>query len=303
MKFLTKEVQIALVAIVGIVILFFGLSFLKGLSLFSNDNTYYIKFNDIGGLSASSPVYARGYRIGVVKDIVYDFEKAEDIVAVCQMDNRLNMPQGTSAVLESDMLGNIKINLIFPETITGMMLKGDTIRGEVSAGALAKAAEMIPTIEQMLPKLDSILVSVNMLLADPALARSLHNVDQITANLTTSTRELNVMMAQLNREVPGMMTRANTVLDNTGELTGKLNQMDLAATMAKVDATLDNVHQMTEALNSEKGSLGLLMRDPALYDNLNATMRSADSLLVDLRQHPKRYVHFSVFGKKDKPRQ
>jgi phospholipid/cholesterol/gamma-HCH transport system substrate-binding protein len=90
------------------------------------------------------------------------------------------------------------------------------------------------------------------------------------------------------------------VLDNTGELTGKLNQIDVAATMAKVDATLQNVQQMTEALNSKKGSLGLLMNDPTLYNNLNATMRSADSLLIDLRAHPKRYVHFSVFGKKDK---
>ncbi len=300
MKFLTKEVQIALVAIVGIVVLFFGLSYLKGLSLFSNDNTYYIKFDDVSGLSASSPVYARGFRVGVVKDIVYDYEKASDIVAVVELDKRMNLPRGTVGQLESDMLGNIKINLTFPDNLSAMLAVGDTIRGYVDKGALGQVAEMVPAIEQMLPKLDSILANLNMLLADPAIARSIHNVDQITGNLTTSTRELNIMMAQLNREVPGMMTRANTVLDNTGELTGKLNELDLAATMAKVDETLANVQEMTEALNSNQGSLGLLMRDPALYNNLNATMQSADSLLIDLRQHPKRYVHFSVFGKKDK---
>lgn len=298
MKFFTKEVQIALVAIAGIAVLFFGLSYLKGLSLFSNDNTYYIKFDNVSGLSASSPVYARGYRVGVVKDIVYDYEKASDIVAVIDLDKRMNLPRGTQAELESDMLGNIKINLTFPQDLSVMMAVGDTIFGSVDKGALGQVAEMIPAIEQMLPKLDSILVSLNTLLADPAIARSIHNVDQITGNLTTSTRELNVLMAQLNREVPGMVTRANTVLDNTGELTGKLNELDLAATMAKVDETLENVHQMTEALNSDKGTLGLLMRDPALYENLNATMRSADSLLIDLREHPKRYVHFSVFGRK-----
>ena len=298
MKFFTKEVQIALVAIAGIAVLFFGLSYLKGLSLFSNDNTYYIKFDNVSGLSASSPVYARGYRVGVVKDIVYDYEKASDIVAVIDLDKRMNLPRGTQAELESDMLGNIKINLTFPQDLSVMMAVGDTIFGSVDKGALGQVAEMIPAIEQMLPKLDSILVSLNTLLADPAIARSIHNVDQITGNLTTSTRELNVLMAQLNREVPGMVTRANTVLDNTGELTGKLNELDLAATMAKVDETLENVHQMTEARNSDKGTLGLLMRDPALYENLNATMRSADSLLIDLREHPKRYVHFSVFGRK-----
>ena len=107
-------------------------------------------------------------------------------------------------------------------------------------------------------------------------------------------------MAQLNHDVPGMMTKANNVLDNTEQLTGNLNQIDLAATMAKVDATLDNVHQMTVALNSDKGTLGLLMNDRSLYNNLTATAASADSLLTDLKAHPKRYVHFSIFGKKDK---
>lgn len=300
MKFFTKEVQIALVAIAGIVVLFFGLSFLKGLSLFSNNNSYYVKFSDISGLSESSPVYARGYRVGVVKNIIYDYNKASDIIAEIDLDSRMNLPIGTAAQLESDMLGNIKINLLFPENIASMLNRGDTISGTVSGGALAKVAALVPTVEKMLPKLDSILASVNMLLADPALANSLHNIDHITSDLTTSTRELNVLMAQLNKDVPGMVTRANTVLDNTGQLTGKLNELDLAATMAKVDATLENVHQMTEALNNNQGTLGLLMRDPELYRNLTATMQSADSLLIDLRAHPKRYVHFSLIGRKDK---
>lgn len=300
MKFLTKEIQIALVAVAGIVVLFFGLSFLKGLSLFSNDNAYYIKFNDISGLSESSPVYARGFRVGVVKKIIYDYDKAADIIAVVELDDRMKLPIGTEAELESDMLGNIKINLMFPEAIGTMLERGDTICGSVNGGALSKVATLVPVIEQMLPKVDSILASVNLLLADPALSGSLHNIHQITGDLTTSTRELNTLMSQLNRDVPGVMTRANTVLDNTGELTGKLNDLDLAATMARVDATLENVHKLTETLNSDKGTLGLLMRDPELYNNLNATMRDADSLLVNFRQHPKRYIHFSVFGKKDK---
>ena len=158
----------------------------------------------------------------------------------------------------------------------------------------------LPQIQQMLPKLDSILASVNALLADPTLSRSLHNVEDITAGLTKTTAELNTLTASLNRQLPGIMGKADGVMANADTLTHTLNTLDLAGTMAKVNQTLQNVERMTAQLNSNEGTLGLLMRDPQLYNNLNATMMHADSLMIDLKSHPKRYVHFSVFGKKDK---
>ena len=167
-------------------------------------------------------------------------------------------------------------------------------------GALSKAAEMIPQVQSLLPKLDSILVSVNALLADPAIANSLHNIDQITGSLTSTSRELNRLTASLNSQMPQMLENADGMLANANSLTKNLNELDLASTMQKVDNTLRNVEQMTAKLNSNDGTLGLLMRDPELYNHLNATMIHADSLMIDLKQHPKRYVHFSVFGKKDK---
>ena len=97
-----------------------------------------------------------------------------------------------------------------------------------------------------------------------------------------------------------MMSKTNEVLDNTQKLTGNLAAIDVAEMTAKVNQTLANVEQMTQKLNSNEGTLGLLMRDASLYHNLTSTAASADSLLIDLRQHPKRYVHFSIFGKKDK---
>jgi phospholipid/cholesterol/gamma-HCH transport system substrate-binding protein len=180
------------------------------------------------------------------------------------------------------------------------MAPGDTLTGGLQLGAMARAADMIPQIEKMLPKLDSILASVNTLLADPALANSLHNVDQITADFTKTTKELNLLTASINRQMPEILQNANGVLANTNKLTGNLNDLDIAATMGHVNTTLQNVEQMTAMLNSKEGTLGLLMRDPSLYWNLNSTMMHADSLMIDLKSHPKRYVHFSVFGKKDK---
>ena len=300
MKIFTKEVQIALVAIVGLVILFFGMQFLKGLSMFSNGNTYIVMFDDVTGLSASSPVYVNGVKVGTVESIDYDYARPDQVMAVVGLDDQLTLPQGTKAEIASDLLGNVKLELRLGDMTAPRLAVGDTIIGGMQSGLMGKAADMVPQIQQMLPKLDSILASVNALLADPTLSHSLHNIEDITAGLTTTATELNTLTASLNRQLPGIMGKADGVMANADTLTRSLNDLDLAATMANVNQTLQNVEQMTAKLNSNEGTLGLLMRDAQLYENLNSTMMHADSLMIDLKSHPKRYVHFSVFGKKDR---
>ena len=300
MKFFTKEVQIALVAIFGLVILFFGMKFLKGLSIFSKGNTYVVVFDNVTGLSASSPVYVNGVKVGTVTSIDCDYTHPDKIVAAVGLDEQLTLPQGTRAEVVSDLLGNVKLELKLGDVTAARLAVGDTIVGGMQSGLMSKATGMVPQIEKMLPKLDSILASVNALLADPTLSRSLHNVEDITAGLTTTAGELNKLTVSLNRQLPAIMSKADGVMANADTLTHSLNTLDLASTMAKVDQTLHNVEQMTAKLNSNEGTLGLLMRDAELYNNLNSTMAHADSLMIDLKSHPKRYVHFSVFGKKDK---
>ena len=300
MKKFSKEIQIALVAIAGLLVLYFGLHFLKGMTLFSGDNKYYVKFKDVSGLSVASPIFANGYRVGVVEEIMFDYQNTGEIVAAIDVDTELSVPKGSRAEIATDLMGNVKVLLVLGNAADGMVAPGDTITGSQQVGAMGKAADMIPAVQQMLPKLDSILASVNTLLANPAIANSLHNVDQITADLTRTSHDLSLLTAQLNRQMPQMLQNADGVLANTNQITKDISNMDFAATMTSVNTTLKNVEQMTAALNSREGTLGLLMRDPSLYYNLNNTMMHADSLMLDLKQHPKRYVHFSVFGKKDK---
>lgn len=297
---LTKEIKIALVAIVGILIMYFGINFLKGMNLFSTNNTYFITFDDIQGLGASTPIYADGYKVGTVDGLEYDYKENGPIKVKVDIIKDLRIPQGSKAEIVKDLMGNLQVNLLLANNPRERVEPGGIIPGAVNGGMMDKAASLVPVVEKMLPKLDTILTSVNALLADPALAASLHNVETITSNLTVSTRELNTLMAGLNKQVPGMIGKANGVLDNTNRLTANLASLDVQGTLNKVNQTLESAHQFTEKLNSNQGSLGLLMNDTKLYDNLTSTMGHADSLVIDLKAHPKRYVHFSVFGRKDK---
>lgn len=300
MKYFTKEVKIAIVAIVGLVVLFLGMNFLKGLELFSSDNRYYISFRDISGLSSSCPIYADGYKVGVVRGIVYDYTQSKDIIVEADINKDMRIPKGSSAEIVSDLMGNVKVNLLLASNPRERVNPGETIVGGINDGAMGQMKDLIPVVQDMLPKLDSILASVNLLLQDPAIANSLHNVETVTGNLTVSTRRLNTLLGTLNSRMPGLLAKADGVMDNAQVVTSNLSKVDVEGTMSKVNATLDNVQAFTDQLNNNTGSLGLLMRDPNLYYNLNATVKSADSLLIDLKSHPKRYVHFSVFGRKDK---
>ena len=305
MRFFTKEVRIALVAIVGLVVLFFGLHFLKGMPIFSNDDVYYVTFDNIDGLTVSNGVFADGYQVGNVKAIDYNYKERGKVVVALQVDNDLRIPKGSSAEISKDLMGNIQLNLLMANNPRERVEPGDTLQGTNASGLMGSVQQLMPQIEQMLPKIDSILTSVNMLLADPSIVRSLHNIETVSANLTTTTAGLNQSVGQVNQRVPGLMAKADyavgkagTTFDNTSRLTGKLADLDIASTMAKVDQTMANVQRVTDQLNGKNGTAGLLVNDRALYDNLNATMRSADSLLIDLKSHPKRYVHFSLFGRK-----
>ena len=300
-KFFTKEVRIALAAIVGIVVLFAGMNFLKGIIVFSNDNSYKVVMKDINGLSASSPVYADGYQVGVVRDIIYDYEGVNGgIIVMIDVNNEMRIPAGSTAEVSSDLMGNLKLNLLLSNNMREHVEPGGVIIGSLGKGMMDEVAQMMPQIKALLPKLDSILTNVNTLMSDPALKSIINNVEGATANLNKSSAQLNKLMTQFDQSMPGLLQKADKTLENTEVLTSGLAKVDIAATMANIDETLKNCRELTDKLNSNEGSLGKFINDPSLYDNLNATMRDADSLMIDLKSHPKRYVHFSIFGKKDK---
>lgn len=291
-----KEVKIGITGVIALVILFLGINFLKGKNLFSSTSTYYIQFSNAKGLSKSSNVYADGYNVGVVSDIIYDFDHPGTVLIEISTNKDLRIPKGSSAKLDEAVLGGCTLNMLLATNLTDAYQPGDTIPGSDAQGMMAKAASMMPQVEQVIARVDTLIATLNKLTSDPNLPLIIQNAEQITENLNKSSQELSRLLAN---DVPQLTGTFNKVGQNAITLTDHLNSLDLKATMDSVNTTISSVHQMMNQIQSPQGSLGLLMKDPALYNNLNHTVQSADSLVTDLKAHPKRYVHFSVFGKKN----
>lgn len=297
MKYITKEVKIGIAGIAALCILVYGINFLKGINMFKPTSYFYVQFQNVNGLTKSSPVFADGYRVGIVRNLYYDYTSPGRVVAEIDVDPELRIPKGSTAELTAEMLGGVKMTLLLANNPREKYQVGDTIPGSLNNGMMEKAAQMLPQMEKMLPKLDSILASLNTLLADPALVHTLHNVEDLTASMSVTSRQLQTLM---KNDIPQLTGKLNAIGDNFVAISDNLKEIDYMAAMQKVDSTLNNVRMLTDKLNQKDNTVGLLFNDPSLYNNLSQTTANAASLLEDLKAHPKRYVHFSLFGKKDK---
>lgn len=300
MKLLTNEIKIAITAIISVAIIYVGAIFLKGLKLFDNSTTYLVEMDNVAGLVESGEVLANGLNIGVIRSIKYNPEK-QNLKLEVDIDPNFQVPKGTTVFVTSPMLGAPKINLKLGANENGFLNPGDTMYGTAGSDLMSEAAKMIPDIQALIPKLDSILSNVNALTGDPALAASLQNLEYITNNLRTSTDKLNGV---LGNDVPRLMANVNGVCSNAQTLTNNLNSIDIAGIADNANKTLANTQSITSnlnsALSSKDNSLGLLLNDNSVALHLDSTVLNASMLLQDLREHPKRYVHFSLFGRKEK---
>lgn len=308
MKIFNREVKIAFTAIVAIVLVYLLINFMKGINVFKSSNTYYVRFDNIAGLAVSNAVYANGYPVGIVRGIQYDYGNHERVVVAIELDKEMHMPRGTKAELVTSLMGGVTMSLMLGPNPTDNLAQGDTISGGLHEGAVEKVEALMPTIMDMLPKLDSIVTNIARLSADPALAQTLRNTAEITNNLRRTSAKLDAMVG---RDLPQMMQHLNNTSRNVERLSNNLAAINLQETMNEVNASLAEVRQfsaninamtndLNSKLNSRDNTFGLLLNDRKLYDNLNHTVSSADSLLINVKAHPKRYVHFSIFGKKDK---
>ena len=296
-KYITKEVKIGIASIIALGVIVYGINYLKGIRMFKPSTYFYFKYEDVNALAKSSPVFADGFRVGIVSDITYNYTERGNVLVEVELDKDMRIPKGSTGELVTEMMGGVRMNILLANNPRESYSVGDTIPGTLNNGIMAGAAELMPQIEKMLPKLDSILISLNTILSNPDIPTTLKSVRNSTANLEAASGQMRKLM---NKDIPQLTGKLNTISDNFVVISNNLKEIDYAATFNKIDSTIHNVLLITQKLNSKDNSVGLLLNDPALYNNLSTTSANAASLLEDLKANPKRYVHFSIFGRKQK---
>jgi phospholipid/cholesterol/gamma-HCH transport system substrate-binding protein len=317
---ISNETKVGALTAIAITLLILGFNFLKGRSLFKTGNFLVAKYQDTKGIMVSNSVYINGFQIGSVYDIENEDANLKNIIVTIKLKSSYNIPANSVAIIKDNPLGAPSIEITMGNS-QQFLHSGDTIATAASPGLLGDLTNKLGPIsdaaKSALTSLDSVLKNVNTIL-DPS---TKNNLQQVIANMNKTTVSLMESSASiqnmLNKETGAIAQSMNNVnsftknladnnekvtkmMSNIETTTENLSKTDIDGTVASLKKAIDNLDGMLDKLNSNEGSLGMLMNDKKLYNNLTNTVRSANILLDDLRVHPKRYVNVSVFGKKDK---
>lgn len=297
-KIFNKEFVIGLSVIAAIIILIFGIDYLKGINLFSPANFYYASYDNVAGLEISSPVTVDGYKVGQVRDIEFDYEHPGKIKVLLALNKNLHIPVDSKASMGSTLMSGNFISITLGKS-SEMLQIGSEISSYEQADLMTSLNEnVMPTVNQILPRIDSLLMNLNKLVGDPALLASIQRLDGITGNVMDATVGLNGV---LNKDVPVVMRNVksishgiDTVTANLGILSAQLKALPLHTTVDNVNSLTNNLNKFSAQLNDPNSTLGQLMQDPELYNKLNRVAADVDSLIVDIKKNPKRYISIKL---------
>lgn len=297
-KLLNKEFIIGISVICALVMLFFGIEYLKGINMLSPSNFYYVYYKNVNGLEVSAPVSVDGFKVGKVREISFDFDNPGKVKVLLAVDKKLKVPEDSYAVLSSTLMGGGYIDIKMGQS-KSMLAKGSEIPTKAVPGLMdALSDNVMPAVSNILPRVDSLLINLNTLVADPALVQSIRRLDGITANVESATLGLDKTMRS---DVPAVMRNArnatvkiDSLCINLVGLSNTLKELPLATTMDNVQQVSENLSRFSSQLNSTSSTLGQLTNDPELYNKLNRVAANIDSLVVDIKKNPKRYISIKL---------
>lgn len=317
MKF-SKEIKaglIALLAIVGFVILF---QFMKGKSLFTTDNIFYAKFDNVEGLAASNPVSINGLKVGQVDQIIPITEadgKIHFVVKVTIDDNFEFSKKSTLEIFEPGLMSGkeMRVNLAYGNP---MAKDGDTLKGAFTLSMMNNISSQVGPVKDqvqvVLRRVDSLMMNANAITNaenQQAIRALLSSLNRTVTSFEATSQQTNSLLANNDPRIQKMLDNANlatvsakTTIDKYGRVADEVNVQKLNNTIDKLSLTADNLNGVISGIQNGEGSLGKLAKDEQLYQNLNESSANLNNLILDLKANPKRYLNFSVFGKNSTPK-
>lgn len=290
----TREVKIGIVVVIAVAMLYFGLNYLKGINIFQPTTYFYAQYERIDGIVPTTPVMINGFQVGHVNEVIFDYTKEAPITLQITVDNKLQVPEGTIAeVYDTGLMGDKAIQLKLGKS-KELMQPGDTLATSTQNGLMAAVTDaLIEPIKGMMPQLDSTLKAINQTVSS-------ERIDKIIADLEASMANVKNMSASLNKKVPATLDKVDHIATNFSSVSDELQAVQWDSTLKSIENVIANLEMVSNQFKSNDNTLGALLNDKDLYQNLDSTVQSANALLMDLKENPKRYVHFSVFGSKEK---
>jgi phospholipid/cholesterol/gamma-HCH transport system substrate-binding protein len=308
---IANETKVGIMAAFSIALLIIGYNFLKGNAIFSSETVLYAKYPRVDGLAVSKPVLINGFQIGRVDKLM--LQPDGSILATLKINGKYDIPKNSVANLAStDLLGS-KAIVMDLGTEKHFAQEGDTLNTNVQANLMEAVQPVQKKAERIIGKMDSILTSVNSIMNpnfQKNVDKSFNSIASTLAALEATSKKVDKLVGSESSKVAGILgnveaitsnfknnnQRINAILTNLNTVSDQIAASNFKQTIENANKAVADFQGVADKINSGKGTLGLLVNDPKMYDNLNNASKNLDNLIIDLKENPKRYVHFSVFG-------
>ena len=305
---LSREVKTGIFAIVSILLFILGYNFLKGAELFNTPRIFYVKYDNVGGLTPTAPVTVNGLKIGKVKDIYLSSNKGGKVIVKFEIEKDFQFSK-TSVVkiYSSGFISGNNLGIIPDYSSQDMAQPNDTLKGQIDPGMvdglLEKFDPLEKSISSTLIKLDSVLGDLDQVMDDKTKANLRESIAKLNATMTSfngAASNMNSLLAANKDKLNNTFTNLDTTTENFARLSDSLAQMETGKIIKELQGTISKFNAIASQIERGEGSVGKLLKDEQLYNNLEGASRQLEQLLQDMKLNPKRYVHFSLFGKKAK---